>query len=75
MQKYVARLADINERLQEATNHLREQQRLVADIDCPRNHEALLMLLSNGLRVFCWLEDQRNGLSERIGEYMPMCRQ
>jgi hypothetical protein len=28
-------LADINKRLQDAVNQLREQQKLVSDIDCP----------------------------------------
>jgi hypothetical protein len=50
MQAYISQLADINKRLHDAINQLREQQRLVSDIDCPRRHQALLMLLSNGLR-------------------------
>jgi len=33
------------------------------------------MLLSNGLRVFCWLEDQRDGLKKQIGEFLPLPRQ
>jgi hypothetical protein len=72
MEKYFSRLADINERLREATNHLREQQSLVPDIDCPRSHQALLMLLSNGLRVYCRLQDQRRTLHEKIAEYFPL---
>ncbi len=47
MQSYISQLADINKRLQDAVNQLREQQKLVSDIDCPRRHQALLMLLSN----------------------------
>jgi len=27
-----------------------------------------VMLLANGLRIYCWLEDQHNGLLEQIGE-------
>jgi hypothetical protein len=74
MQKQVSRLADINERLQEAINHLREQQSLVADIDCPRSHQAILMLLSNGLRVYGWLKHQRRTLLEKIGMSFPIGR-
>jgi len=75
MQTYMFQLADVRKRLDDAIYHLREQQSLVLDIDCPRYHATLLMLLSNGLRVFCWLEDQHNGLLERIGEYLPLQRQ
>ena len=63
MQAYISQWADINKRLHDAINQLREQQRLVLDIDCPRSRQALLMLLSNGLRVYCWLEDQRRRLT------------
>jgi hypothetical protein len=63
MQAYISQLADINKRLHDAINQLREQQRLVSDIDCPRRHQALLMLLSNGLRVYCWMQDQRRKLT------------
>ena len=72
MNKCFSRLADINERLQEATDHLREQQSLVPDIDYPRSHQALLMLLSNGLRVYCWLQDQRRALHKNIGKSFPI---
>jgi len=74
MQTYVSRLADINKRIEDAIHHLREQQALMPYIDCPRCHQALLMLLSNGLRVYCWLETQHRGLKERIGEYLPLQR-
>jgi hypothetical protein len=60
MQTRMSQLADVQKRLDDAIDQLREQQNLVPDIDCPRSHAALLMLLSNGLRVFCWLENQRN---------------
>jgi hypothetical protein len=63
MRAYNSRLADIKERLEEAIHHLRAQQSLVSDIDCPRCHQALLMLLSNGLRVYCWLDQQRRRLT------------
>lgn len=72
MQTYIVQLTDVQMRLEDAIHHLREQQNLVLDIDCQQNHAALVMLLSNGLRIFCWLEDQNNGLLERIGEYLPL---
>jgi hypothetical protein len=75
MQEYQSELADVDTRLDDAVVHLREQQRLAPGIDCPQSRPALLMLLSNGLRVFCWLEDQRNGLLERIGEFLPLKRE
>jgi hypothetical protein len=62
------RLADISKRLEDATNQLREQQSLVSHIGCPRRHRALLMLLSNGLRVYYWMRDQRRRLQEQTGK-------
>jgi hypothetical protein len=72
MEKYFSRLTDINERLREATNHLRKQQSLVPGIDCPRSHHALLLLLSHGLRVYCGLQAQRRAIHEKIAEYFPL---
>jgi hypothetical protein len=63
MQAYNSQLDDINKRLYDATKQLREQQWLVPGIDCPRLHQALRMLLSNGLRVYCWMQDQRRKLT------------
>ena len=63
MQAKYSQLADIKERLEDAIQHLRAQQSLIPEIDCPRSRQALLMLLSNGLRVYCWLEDQRRRLT------------
>lgn len=63
MQAYNSQLADIEERLEDATQHLRVQQTLVPDIDCPRIHRKLLMLLANGLHVYCWLNEQRRRLT------------
>jgi hypothetical protein len=63
MQAYISQLTDINKRLHDAINQLRKQQRLVSDIGCPRSHQALLMLLSNGLRVYCWMQGQRRKLT------------
>jgi hypothetical protein len=53
-------LADINERVEEAIQHLGMQQSLASGIDCPRIHQALLLLLSNGLRIYFWLKRQRH---------------
>jgi hypothetical protein len=61
MRAHNSQFADINERIEDVIQHLRVQQTLVPDIDCPRIHQALLMLLSNGLRVYFWLEHQRRG--------------
>ena len=63
MQAYNSQLADINKRLHDAVNQLRQQQWLVSRIDCPRWHEAFRMLLSHGLRVYCWMQDQRRKLT------------
>ena len=75
MQALLSQLADVQKRLDDAVCHLREQRRLFTDIDCPQTRRALLMLLSNGLRIFCWLEDQRDGHLEQVGEYLPLPRQ
>jgi len=74
MQSHFAQLADVKARLQDAIRELRLQQSMLPDIDCPQSHSALRMLLANGLRAFCWLEDQHNGLLERIGEEFPLPR-
>jgi hypothetical protein len=74
MNSQLAQLADVQSRLDEAILQLRLQQRLVAALDCPHNRATLVMLLTNGLRVFCWLEDQYNGLLELIGEERPLPR-
>jgi hypothetical protein len=64
MRTHNSHLADINERVEDAIQHLRAQQALVPKIDCPRIHRALLMLLSNGLREYFWLERQRRELRQ-----------
>lgn len=74
MQSHFGQLADVKARLQDAVGELRRQQSLVPTIDCPQSRDALTMLLANGLRVYCWLEDQHNGLLERIGEDRPLAR-
>ena len=74
MNSYLSRLVDVDARLADAVDQLREQLRLLPGIDDPQSHPALRLLLSNGLWVFCWLEDQRNALTERLGEYFPRAR-
>jgi hypothetical protein len=74
MQTHLAQLADVETRLQEAIRELRQQQSLMPDLDCPYRRAALVMLLARGLRTYCWLEDQHNGLLERIGEDNPLPR-
>jgi hypothetical protein len=66
MQTYNSQLRDINERIEDAIQNLRVQQTLVPDTDCPRLHRVLLTLLSNGLRVYCWLVRQRRGLHNNL---------
>jgi hypothetical protein len=58
-----SQLADVNERLGEAIQNLRAQENLVNEIDCPRWRQPLLMLLSNGLRVYYWLVSQQRKLT------------
>jgi len=56
--------ADIDRRLAEAVAQLRQQQDLIAGMDCEgRDREVLLRLLSNMLRQFRALETER---SERL---------
>ena len=58
MQAYISQLADINKRLHDAINQLREQQKIVSDIDCPRWHEALPYAVVQ--RIACLLLDARS---------------
>ena len=66
-------LQDVEHRLDEALLELREQRVLVVR-DELYDQQVMVTLLSNALRQFCWLEDQRNGLQEAIGEQMPLPR-
>jgi hypothetical protein len=75
MQTHLWQLADVETRLEDAVYQLRQQQSLVPNFDCAQSRQALALLLTNGLRVYCWLEDQHNGLLERIGEDHPLPRQ
>jgi len=74
MQSHLAQLADVKTRLRDAVRELRMQQSLLPNIDYAESRAMLTMLLANGLRVYCWLEDQHNGLLERIGEDYPLPR-
>jgi hypothetical protein len=71
MRAHISQFNDIHKRLAEVFSHLRDQQSLMADIDCPRGHQALLMLHSNGLRIYCWLNNQHRGFLENVGERLP----
>lgn len=47
-----------------AREELRKQQALSPVIDHPAIREAIIRLLSNGLRTFCWLEKQGRARAE-----------
>ena len=66
MHRHMAHLAEVRQRLSEVVLNLREQQNLVAELDCPQIHKALLKLLSNGLRVYYWLKAQDRRLRENL---------
>jgi len=75
MQPHLSQWIDLQRRLADARHQLHEQQNLIDEIDCSQNHTALIMLLSNGLRVFCWLLKQKNALLSRMREYLPTTHQ
>ncbi len=75
MRSHLTQLADIQNRIEDARHQLHEQQGLIAEIDSPQNHTTLIKLLSNGLRIFCWLEGQKIALMKRVREYIPLPRQ
>ncbi len=63
MQTIVRELADIDRRLDDAVVQLREQQALVALIDCEREgHGVLLSLLSSVLEQFYSLQSHRKAV-------------
>jgi hypothetical protein len=66
MHRHMAHLAEVRKRLSEVVLNLREQQCLLPELDCPQIHKALLMLLSNGLRMYYWLKAQERGLRENL---------
>ena len=61
-------LVELDGRLGDAVQQLREQHCLIAAIDCKLAHlnNAFLALLSNALRQFRWLEKQRKLIIGRI---------
>ncbi len=71
MHAYNSLLVDIKKRLEDAIQQLRVQQNILANIRSPRSHQALLMLLSNGLRVYYWLQNQRRRLTHAERKIPP----
>jgi hypothetical protein len=60
MQTVLGELADIDRRLDDAIEQLREQQAMVAIIDCEREDQAVLLsLLSSVLEQFYSLQNHR----------------
>lgn len=63
MQTVLGELADIDRRLDDAIVQLREQQAMVAIIDCEREDQAVLLsLLSSVLEQFYNLQSHRKAL-------------
>lgn len=63
MQTVLGQLADIDRRLEDAIFHLREQQAMVAVIDCGREDQAVLLsLLSSVLEQFYSLQNHRKAV-------------
>jgi hypothetical protein len=66
MQTTGRELADIDRRLDDAIVQLREQQALVALIDCERDgHDVVLSLLSSVLEQFYSLQNHRKAILRR----------
>ncbi len=57
-------LAEIESGLEEARQKLRAQYAIVCKMDRFHLHDALRKLLANGLRMYDWLEQQRNALKK-----------
>lgn len=70
----LAQLCETDGCFYKAKKQLHEQQAIISGNDHLPEHEAVTRLLSNGLRTFAWLEDQRNGLIEGVGEYLPFTK-
>ena len=63
MQTVLGELADIDRRLDDAIEQLREQQAMVAIIDCEREDQAVLLsLLSSVLEQFYSLQNHRKAV-------------
>jgi hypothetical protein len=66
MQTVLGELADIDRRLDDAIVQLREQQAMVAIIDCEREDQAVLLsLLSSVLEQFYSLQNHRKAVLKR----------
>jgi hypothetical protein len=70
MDPLFASLLKVEGCLREAALNLHDQQALGPSLD--EANEARNLLLSASIRTFAWLEDQRNGLVEAIGEHLPL---
>jgi len=55
----------LNSHLHVSRDELRQQQALLPEMDHPIRG-AMIRLLSNGLRTFCWIEKQRRGRSRGV---------
>jgi hypothetical protein len=58
-------LSVLENRLNQALEDLRAQQDAALQIDDLPARRAMLALLSNSLRIFCWLEAQRRALKTK----------
>jgi hypothetical protein len=72
MHTVLGELADIDRRLDDAIVQLREQQAMVAIIDCDRADQAVLLsLLSSVLEQFFSLQSHRKAVLKRDSSTLP----
>ena len=73
MQTELGELADIDRRLDDAIVQLREQQAMVAIIDCEREDQAVLLsLLSSVLEQFYSLQNHRKAAVLKLDASRPL---
>lgn len=73
MQTVLSELADIDRRLDDAIEQLREQQAMVAIIDCEREDQAVLLsLLSSVLEQFYSLQNHRKAAVLKLDASRPL---
>lgn len=73
MQTELGELADIDRRLDDAIVQLREQQAMVAIIDCEREDQAVLLsLLSSVLEQFYSLQNHRKAAVRKLDASRPL---
>jgi hypothetical protein len=73
MQTVLGELADIDRRLDDAIEQLREQQAMVAIIDCEREDQAVLLsLLSSVLEQFYSLQNHRKAAVLKLDASRPL---